>query len=161
MMRMTPFAGLLFVSIFPAAVADDAALLEWLAGCWERRSADGVYEEQWMAPLAGEMFGVSRTVMKGKLSGFEFLRISLDTESGDVRYTAMPSGQATTVFTLVSLVAGQRLVFENPAHDFPQRIIYSINGDELLARIEGERNGKTRGVDFRMQRVRCAGQAAD
>jgi hypothetical protein len=33
--------------------------------------------------------------------------------------------------------SGTRVVFENPDHDFPQRIIYERNGDVLNARIEG------------------------
>ncbi len=30
-----------------------------------------------------------------------------------------------------------RVVFENTAHDFPQRIIYWKDGNDLRARIEG------------------------
>ena len=30
-----------------------------------------------------------------------------------------------------------RVVFENPGHDFPQRVIYERQGDVLNARIEG------------------------
>jgi len=48
------------------------------------------------------------------------------------------------------------VVFENPAHDFPQRIIYRRRGtDSLLARIEGTVNGQTRAIDFPSARTRC------
>ncbi len=41
------------------------------------------------------------------------------------------------------------MVFENPQHDFPQRILYRKNPDGTLhARAEGERNGKLSGQDF-------------
>ncbi|MGH8854313.1 MAG: hypothetical protein ACREWI_08545 [Telluria sp.] len=45
-------------------------------------------------------------------------------------------------------------MFENPAHDFPQRIIYRRVGDTgLHARIEG----KGKGIDFPMRRTACGG----
>ncbi|WP_309639315.1 hypothetical protein, partial [Methylibium sp.] len=50
------------------------------------------------------------------------------------------------------------IVFENPLHDFAQRISYRLLGDgSLLARIEGERRGRTRAVEFPMRRVDCPG----
>ena len=52
-------------------------------------------------------------------------------------------GRAPTAFRLVE-VSGQRAVFENPGHDFPQRIIYRREGDTLHARIEGNQNGELR-----------------
>jgi hypothetical protein len=44
------------------------------------------------------------------------------------------------------------LVFENPSHDFPQRVIYRKVPDGLLARIEGVINGKPRGEDYPFKR---------
>jgi hypothetical protein len=46
-------------------------------------------------------------------------------------------------------------VFENPQHDFPQRISYTLKGDgKLTAAIAGSKNGKTRRVEFNYQRVK-------
>ena len=46
-------------------------------------------------------------------------------------------------------VSEREAVFENPQHDFPQRISYELKGDgTLLAAIEGTKNGKTRRVEF-------------
>ena len=62
------------------------------------------------------------------------------------------------MFTSVA-VSDSMAVFENPEHDFPQRIIYRRSAaDSLHARIEGPRNGQVRGVDFRYGRVSCAGR---
>jgi hypothetical protein len=48
------------------------------------------------------------------------------------------------------------VVFENPEHDFPQRVGYKRNGSDALdAWIEGQANGKSRRVDFSYQRARC------
>ena len=50
------------------------------------------------------------------------------------------------------------VVFENRTHDFPQRVGYrKVGADSLLAWIEGERNGRTRRIEFPYRRVRCAG----
>jgi hypothetical protein len=48
------------------------------------------------------------------------------------------------------------VVFENPEHDFPQRIIYRLiaNG-KLLGRIEGVVDGTERSADFPMTRSDC------
>jgi hypothetical protein len=46
-------------------------------------------------------------------------------------------------------------VFENPTHDFPQRVIYRREGDSLLGRIEGMTNGQQKAVDFPLKRVSC------
>jgi hypothetical protein len=47
------------------------------------------------------------------------------------------------------------VVFENAAHDFPQRIIYKRSGEKMIGRIEGLTNGKLKGIDFPYARVRC------
>ena len=46
--------------------------------------------------------------------------------------------------------------FENPTHDFPQRIIYRSDGEGgMSVRIEGERQGKPSAADFQFTRVAC------
>ena len=51
------------------------------------------------------------------------------------------------------------VIFENPEHDFPQRVIYRLQPDGLLVgRIEGISKGKPRAIDFPMKRVPCGMQ---
>jgi uncharacterized protein DUF6265 len=53
-------------------------------------------------------------------------------------------------------VSDSAVTFENPSHDFPQRIIYRRRGaDSLLARVEGMRGGQLRGSDYPYRRVAC------
>jgi len=99
------------------------------------------------------MLGMSRTVKTGKAIEFEFLRIVED--QGQVLFIAKPSGQPEATFKLVKS-SPQELIFENPAHDFPQRIIYKFSGKNVLAaRIEGTNNGKPLAFDYPMKRVSC------
>ena len=51
-------------------------------------------------------------------------------------------------------------MFENAAHDFPQRVGYRVaGGDSLLAWIEGTRDGQVRRIEFPYRRVACPGAA--
>jgi hypothetical protein len=142
------------------AAADDPddplAGLAWLAGCWESRDERRIMQEHWLPPLGGTMIGVSRTVAGSRTVAHEFLQIRL--KEGQVVYVARPSDQAETAFAAIEITP-TGAVFENLGHDFPQRIIYRLAPDgSLLARIEGERGGELRGVDFPLRRAVCPGQ---
>jgi hypothetical protein len=58
-----------------------------------------------------------------------------------------------------STIEESTVIFENPAHDFPQRVGYKRDGDSLLAWIEGAVNGKSRRVEFPYRRASCAGSS--
>jgi hypothetical protein len=125
----------------------------WLQGCWERRDGDRVVEERWTAPRAGSMLGVGRTTRGEKLVEHEYIVLTERDER--LAYEAHPSGQATTTF-MSRPISGREVVFEDPAHDFPQRVGYRGSGtDELLAWIEGTVNGKPGRVEFPYRRVGC------
>ena len=124
--------------------------LDWLAGCWTLTSGQTAIEEHWMRPAGGTMLGMSRTVRAGKTTEYEFLHIREAAHS--LEYVANLSGQAEATFPLKTIEPG-RIVFENPTHDFPQRILYRRTGEAMVtARIEGSRNGQLRGVDFPYRR---------
>ena len=118
----------------------------WMTGSWK---ANGT-EEHWTSDRGGIMLGMSREVTDRGTS-FEFLRIE---RAGDsLVYQAMPSGHPPTPFPLKTMT-DRRVVFENPAHDFPQRIIYWRKGAQLCGRIEGTLQGKTEGQEWCWDRVR-------
>lgn len=106
-----------------------------------------------MKPAGNHMLAMSHTVTNGKTIEFEFIRI-VQEENGDIFFVANPSGQKETRFRLVTLT-GSEARFENPDHDFPQRIIYRRNGETLTGRIEGVSKGKERAVDFPLKRTHC------
>lgn len=112
--------------------ADDLA---WMSGRWAA-TIDGVQmEELWTAPRGGLLLGLHRDVSRDGRVSFEFLRIAQE-DSGLV-LLAQPSGSPPTRFPLVDASA-TRAVFANPAHDFPQRVIYWLDGSSLCARVEGD-----------------------
>ena len=125
-----------------------------MAGCWERTDKSGsVFSEMWMKPAGNSMMGTGRTVKGGKTVDFEFLRIEQRTDG--IFYVAKPKANAEeTPFKLKTSTTNE-FIFENLEHDFPQRIIYKLNGNFMAARIEGTRNGKTMGIDFPSTRTKC------
>ena len=131
-------------------VAQDVGQLGFMTGCWQGR--DGT-EEQWMKPLGGTLFGMSRTVVKEKTVFWEFLRIQVQ-EAGVVLVVQHANNPQPVTFRATK-VSDSEVVFENPEHDFPQRILYRKQGDGLFARIDGKEKGKEKGVDFPMVRVGC------
>jgi hypothetical protein len=136
-----------------ATVAD----LHWLAGCWASVDGEAGSGEQWTPPAGGTLLGVSRTVKKGRTVAYEFLQIR-EIEPGKLAYIAKPSGQAEATFPLKS--AGEReVVFEDPEHDFPQRVIYRLGEDGALrASIEGLSKGQLRTIEFPMKKMDCESQ---
>jgi len=140
----------------PAAAQRKASVqqLSWLAGCWRQTAGARVVDEQWMTPRAGVMLGMSRTVRDDTLL-VEYEQLRIADQAGGAVYHAEPSGQPSSDFTAAG-VSDTMVTFANPAHDFPQRIIYRKRGaDSLIARIEGTRGGQTRGIDFPYVRVAC------
>lgn len=136
----------------PASTIDQVA---WLAGCWAADGAEAGSVEHWLAPAAGTMFGINRSVRGGRLSQFEFMAIRTAAD-GRLVFVALPGGRHATEFAARSVAAGE-VVFENARHDFPNRVVYRRTGERtMLGRIEGMANGEARAVDFPFTRVACA-----
>jgi uncharacterized protein DUF6265 len=127
----------------------------WLQGCWQSSGSPNTVEEQWMAPRGGTMVGMGRTVRGNRTTEYELVVIR--EQDGRLAYEAHPSGQPSAVF-LSREITDQSVVFENPEHDFPQRVGYRrADGGGLAAWIEGTTNGKSRHIDFIYSRAACAG----
>lgn len=142
--------GIGFTSVADAQRPTDQ--LSWLTGCWERRTPSGVIQEHWSSNAGGMLHGFSRTVRRDTVIAWEFVRIY---PKGDTLvYEAQPSRQTKAEFRAVAPFVPE-VVFSNPAHDFPQRVVYRRSGDSLLARIEGMRGGQNRVVPFGYARVKC------
>lgn len=144
----------LSVSAAPPAVPHGVGDLAFLSGSWIAETGPVRVEEQWLCPSAGTMVGMGRTTdrAKDRTLSFEYLRI--ETRAGGPVYVAQPNGGPATEFPLVRLEAGTA-VFENPAHDFPKRIVYTRRPDGgLTARVEG--NGPEKAEELRYRRAASA-----
>ncbi|HEY8615661.1 DUF6265 family protein [Phenylobacterium sp.] len=151
-MRGIFVAAALSVATSAAATpADEVAKLAWIAGSWTETRGAVTTRETWLAPLDGGMAGASQTNRPGRAPSIEHVRIVAGPTTAT--YTAAVDGQPPTPFVL-KRASDSEAVFENLAHDFPQRIIYRRCGDDLCARIEGTVNGRLQAQDWRYKRER-------
>ncbi|WP_426038636.1 DUF6265 family protein [Brevundimonas sp. DC300-4] len=150
----------LFVAGLTQAAPITADQLSWMSGYW--LSCDGGREvsETWTDPRGGLMAGHAVTLQNGRAS-FELSRIAPTTAGAPgVAYFAGVEGARAVVFPVVE-AGGTRVVFENAAHDFPQRVIYERDGDVLKARIEGVMGDRQQAMAWEYRKAdlnaRCPG----
>ena len=110
----------------------------WLAGCWEQETGDSWAEECWNDPRAGIMMGSGRSGSGERLESFEVTQIEL-ADTGDpaapkMTFYGAPGGQNRTSFTWVPS-SEKGVTFVNQSHDYPQRIRYWREGEELIAEV--------------------------
>jgi hypothetical protein len=118
-------------------------------------AADRTVEEHWMAPRGNTMLGMGRTVRGDSLVDHEL--VILRSEGAMLAYEAHPAGQSSATF-LATIIENGKAVFENPTHDFPQRVGYQLRGtDSLVAWVEGTRQGRVRRIEFPYRRTSCPG----
>ncbi len=129
----------------PSAAEKSLESLAWIAGHWVGENEGAAMDEVWLPPAGGMMLGMHRDVRPGRGAFFEFMRIEVADDA--IIFQASPRGAAPTPFPLVES-GDRRAVFARPDHDFPQRIIYWMDGDRLRARIEGDQGGETRSSEW-------------
>ncbi|MBA3564334.1 MAG: hypothetical protein H0W33_10070 [Gammaproteobacteria bacterium] len=148
-------AGLIAIVMSGAIRADDqpAGLeaLGWLTGTWIDERGGASSEHYWTSVRGGTLLGLQRDIGPDGDAWVEFVKVH-ETPEGIV-FTVIPLGQAQAEFALVSS-SERRAVFENPAHDFPRRIVYWLENDDILAaRIEGSADSEQRSSEWRWKRV--------
>src|SRR3712207_4971916 len=127
----------------PSAVAD----LAWMSGRWESVSGEEWTEETWSEPRAGVMMGFSRSGSGETMGEWEFVRLAAG-EGGVPTYFVSPDGRPAVAFRLVRS-EGTEATFENPAHDFPQRIRYRRTGETMVATVSALDGGNAISWTFR------------
>ena len=134
----------------PARIADFA----FMAGCWQGGDAQTTMEESWTRAAGGTMMGTARVLAGGKAVFSEFVEVA-EKPSGLVMTVALGIGKPGVSFTRIASGPNE-VVFENPKHDFPQRIRYRKDSDtSVLARVEGVEKGQPKAEDFPYKKVAC------
>ena len=136
------------------------APLGFMAGCWRGDvGTDLRIEEQWTAADSDVMLATTRYMddNTGRTREWEFSRIVAD--SAGISLLPAPRGTQQGRFRMAPGAAGEAR-FEDPAHDFPKRIIYRLlDGRTLAVRVDGG-EGAAAAMELRMQRVPCPAPAA-
>lgn len=129
--------------------------LHSLQGTWRMETKRGPLFESWTVINDSTLHGTSY-----RLNGTDTLvleRISLVSRQPGLFYIPVVQDQNNRQpvrFTMKSS-DDNIILFENPEHDFPQRIVYTLpENDTLHAWIEGTINGQARKSDFHYKKVK-------
>ena len=75
--------------------------------------------------------------------------------NGEVFYVPVVPHNEGAVYFKMTEQSEDKVIFENPEHDFPQRIIYlRISNDSLHVKIEGLDKGVESNVDFYFRKTK-------
>ena len=127
----------------------DFKKMEWIIGTWEENYPNGErFHEAWEKVNDTFFTGKGAYLMGNDTAFKEKLAIL-------VKDTAIYYRVNNTVhFRLISNKEGDH-IFENPQHDYPQRIIYKHQSEDVLfARIEGKINGQQDYEEFIMKKLK-------
>jgi len=137
-------------SIKPKKIAQ----ANWLVGTWFSESGGRSNYETWKKYNDSTYVGRSFSIQHGDTVSSE--SIMLVQQGEEINYVPTVQGQnnnSPVKFKLVSSDSN-KLIFENPAHDFPQVITYwNAPPDSLIAEISGAINGEHQAQKFPMRRV--------
>jgi hypothetical protein len=148
-------AAMIFMTADQPATAQSDTVrvsnLVWMSGCWvaNEQGPEDFDAEHWTRPM-GAMFGINRSVRAGRVSFYEYLRI--EQSAGEIYFVARPAGAERETSFRLTESGESTVVFENPEHDFPNRIEYSRpEPGHLRARVSsGER-----GFEILFRRASC------
>jgi hypothetical protein len=130
---------------------DKIKIADWLIGNWENKSPDGALSEKWIK-LNDSTFSAASYFIKGK-DTLHFENIVLAQKGERLTYFATVKGQNDDkpVAFPSTAESDKQLVFENPKHDYPQKITYTKGTDNTItAEISGKLDGKVTTEKFVM-----------
>lgn len=126
----------------------------WLLGRWEQKTPKRTIYETWTFNN-DSTYSCKSYLLKEK-DTIVLETVSLLQKNGTLYYipTVTNQNNSMPVSFKLTFASGNKLVFENPAHDFPQKITYAlISSDSLIAAISGVLNNKQQVRQFPMKKV--------
>ncbi len=124
-----------------------------LAGTWALTKPSGtIMGETWVAKNDSTMAGKSFMIKNGDSSILETVQWVKDGKN--MFYIPIAYGQNSDepVFFKLTSITGTAYIFENPAHDFPKRIVYDfINSNTLHAYIDDGTDKKRQHYHYKKQ----------
>lgn len=128
--------------------------VQWLTGVWENKSKEGLLTENWSREN-DTVFNAACYFVHGK-DTLHNEKIRLIQSDNAIIYSPTVKGEngnKPVHFKMTSINADE-LVFENPKHDYPQKIVYTkITADSLITKISGMIKGKPYSETYPMRRA--------
>jgi hypothetical protein len=138
----------------PVKAYPSLAKAKWFIGEWGNKSAEGELTERWKKENDSVYLGESYYVV-GQNDTVFAEHVRLEEANGKLSYIVTVPGQNKELpvsFEMTS-ATGTQITFENPKHDYPNKIIYNlVEKDSLIAEISGLKNGKPNTERFVMKK---------
>ena len=146
LVRLMAFTALVAWPVLAAASpCESLQVARWVLGDWISIGEKSELHESWseLGPRTYEGIGSERTASDGNITATESLR--LVEMAGGVFYIAKVDRNELPVAFRLNECGADRLVFENPAHDFPRRLEYRHGTDDrmIVAVSDGANQGFT------------------
>lgn len=135
---------------------DELQKAKWLLGEWEKSDSLGILKETWISKDDSTFVGQSYYI-QNKKDTLHDEQIELVQDSEHLIYKATVKGENNDAPIPFQMTKDEDslLVFENPKHDYPQKIQYKLlkNGS-LIATVSGKQNGKNSSENYPMNKVK-------
>jgi len=154
--------GVALLGATPAAPQDDLEGLAWLEGEWQRETRRGLSIERWSRLPDGGLVGESVVIPADGGAEFQVEALLLVRMGADIFYVARPRQNELPIGFRLVAQTDTEAVFENPTHDFPQRITYQRTApDAFTATIVGPGDdGEPQEITFHFTRAGGSAEAA-
>lgn len=126
----------------------------WFLGNWENNSKGAIFKEIWSQKNDSSYFAESFVIVEKDTVFYE--KIDLVETNNSLIYIVSVKDQnkEKPVSFYMTKSSEKELVFENPKHDFPTKIVYTkITNDSLVAVIYGKKDGKKMSELFPMKKT--------
>lgn len=133
---------------------DKLEKMNWLLGNWENKMHDGVLTERWTkvndSTFSGTTYFIinkkdtvhSETIILTQLNDEMVYRPTVKGQNNDEPIDFKLSSESENTFS-----------FENPKHDYPQKIVYKkVNETSLVTTISGMQQGKQNSESYPMKK---------
>jgi hypothetical protein len=125
----------------------------WFLGEWGNATKESDFTENWTKSTDSSFVGESYSLVVKDTVFHE--NVILEQRNDSLFYIVSVKNQnkEKPVSFYLTKSSEKELVFENPKHDFPNKIIYTqVTKDSLVAEISGNQNGKEVKEAFSMHR---------
>ena len=133
---------------------DKLEKMNWLLGNWENEMPEGVLTETWTKENDSTFSGTTYFIINKK-DTVHSEAIILSQLNDELVYRPTVKGQNNDepVDFKLSSESENSFSFENPKHDYPQKIVYKkVNENSLVATISGIQQGKESSESYTMKK---------
>jgi len=124
----------------------DLKKFDWMLGKWRGGNDSVVMHEEWNTLSDTAMDGVGTVTVKGDTTFSE--NIKLHIKDADIFYQVTGAGNIGVVDFKFTGIVKDTFIFENPAHDFPQKIAYIKTPNGMYVKVDGMDNGMYHKEEF-------------